>query len=860
MTMLGWGGPLLEPFSAGGGGGGSDDGVVNSISLTLDADSVLHARLGRSIGSAVTGTVALGALDDYRGDWAVGTYGVGAIVRDSDEFFICRVARTASDTDKPSADSAGWQPLGAGAGGEVTGATLTTDADDNLLLTLTRQGESDVTASIHLTSVSSYKGAWSDTRVYAVGEMVSFGGRFYLSKTAHSAAGDSSATPDTDTTDWQVVGGAHGDEPTSDTHVQSQSLDLDADTDTLTSTLTLTDSTDVTAHVDLSGISGEGTDLSLGDRTTSGVTIESSTGHDVIIPPASDTESGVLLAAEHTHLAGQLSLWAAGTYAQDAQTIYAAKIYVRLTAGADNASQSPDKNSAWRELAHIGGLTQDQVDARIRALTNALALIGATGQWPKGRLPADIVYTADLTSALAPYLTATQIQAAISHALVGYMQDAGDWDSSTTYIPGDVVRHGGATYLCTAAVTAGTQEPGVAAAWERYWDRLGYQNGPPNAFVGAAIDGATITFARESGENPVAVAVPALFRAVDLGEATFNLSIGSSQTLIDLVDGDGQPIIAPAAGFVVATITAPTLGSRGQVYWMLADDLRAARSATPLTGGWYTTAANHAIKLVVPPQSAASTSNRALIQHIGVTQDETDGGSVTPTPSITRYDVTGDAAPAPGSIAGDHYGYTVGIAQAAQVSAARIIGFAGGPTKARPGSFATLATLTQYSSATGTVTIPAGTTLATAGDQYTLRLEVFGEGQATTDQPVAYHDYEITARAPAAETLFLWTEGAETTVQSVDLSVDHVMQRAGTAIRTWTFSGMPADDTLHRIIWLVPTSLTQPRHWSSAGVIDITSSIEAAVAVTIGGVAYQGYRIDSHYAGSRSNGTTIVTT
>lgn len=863
MTLAGIpGGALLVPPSGGSGPGPSPpDGVANSLAFTLDDDAVLHGRIGRSVGAALTATVALGVLDDYRGDWAAGIYGVGNVTRHASRFYICKTARTASNTDSPDHDTAGWQLLGdgtgSGGGGEITGATLTTDSNDNLILAIEQtEGTSPITAQIHLTSVSSYKGAWSDTRVYAIGEMVSYSGRFYLRKTNGSAAGDASATPDTDTDNWQLVG-AGGGSGSGGPHLQTQHLTFDPDTHVLTLQSTLSDSTDVSATVDLSGLADVGTDLSLGNRTTSGVTIQSSTGTNVVIPPASGTEPGVFLAAEHTLLAGQLALWAPGQYDAGANAIYGRAVYVRRTAGTDNAAQTPPNNNAWLALNELGGLTQSQVDARIRALVNALALIGDSDIWGKARLPSDIVYSADLAHALSPYLTATQIQAAITQALTGYMEPKGDWSTSIAYAPGDVVKHTGATYLCLQNVSSGGQEPGAGSNWEAFWDRLGYEDGPPNAFVGAAIDGADITFTREGGENPVTLSVPALFKAIDIGEATFDLSINTNPRAIELDDSDGNHLVAPETGFVVITMTAPTLGARGRVYWMLAEDLRAARGAAPLTGGFYTVATSGAMRLQVPAQTANSSGNKVLVQHIGVTKDETDGGSVTPNPSILHFTVTGNQNPAPGSIAGDKYSYDDAIAQGGNVSAARIIGFAGAPVKTRPSAFATLATLTSpYATGSGEVAIPAGTTLASAGDQYTIRLEVFGEGQATTDQPVGYHDYTITARTAAAEVHFGFVGFPGGTVADVDFSSTDI-STAGAAAGTWTISGLPNDNTTHALYWAVPTSRTQPQHWTVAG-FNIDNSINAPVARTINSVEYQIYLGNAGYVGSRTNGSTIV--
>ena len=119
-------------------------------------------------------------------------------------------------------------------------------------------------------------------------------------------------------------------------------------------------------------------------------------------------------------------------------------------------------------------------------------------------------------------------------------------------------------------------------------------------------------------------------------------------------------------------------------------------------------------------------------------------------PLIERYTVTGTQHPAPGSIAGDSYSYSIALGNTARVGAARIVGFAGSaPHPSSPTALATIASA-DYANATGSVTIPAAVSL-TAGQTYTLRLEVYETGQTVgTDQPYIYHDYQITAIAPAA--------------------------------------------------------------------------------------------------------------
>ena len=140
--------------------------------------------------------------------------------------------------------------------------------------------------------------------------------------------------------------------------------------------------------------------------------------------------------------------------------------------------------------------------------------------------------------------------------------------------------------------------------------------------------------------------------------------------------------------------------------------------------------------------SVGGTERRATVDLLPTPASPTPAES----PTIEQYDVTGDAAPAAGSIAGDSYGYTVALGHTDRIAVARIVGFAG--TAPHPAAVTVIVTLAAsgYTRATGTVAIPSGVTLA-AGASYTLRLQVFAVGQRLTDEPAAYSDYRITAPA-----------------------------------------------------------------------------------------------------------------
>ncbi len=890
-------------------------------------------------------------------------------------------------------------------------------------------------------------------------------------------------------------------------------------------------------------------------------------------------------------------------------------------------------------LAHEAeGLTQAEVDARVRALVIDLALQGNSGRWPKGRLPADLVDTAALTAAVADFVPSntitTERTAAITAAInaLSFVTDGGEWAAGTAYAAQTIVRHEGATYLSNVAVlanTAATTEPGVGTAWEDSWDRLGYEDGPPNALVNVTRDERVLTFTRESGQNPLNVELPreaggytfyqqfdststpafmptsvmtdteiaagefyeevllettapglnpgqpiaidyegalhigqsegrriidtaigytlfdgipekqftswrdvfaearsdtellipadsfsnhgvidvgtillrddgngtytltesdfeqdipvkvtlriglfnqhpvprintggtlsffswdlaqlvayqiggiggrsltrgerlyvssnlgdltaeqradltdptdpeprsldaltwtkttenpdyddpeghvlvgpvslsksnvigwwfigeqydalgntvreyskvlspqgandihpslvyvgpvgtsgavlsiseirnaqtlrvnfvpssnestsdpslgsvahafpsrsrivvyeaiaggqkgekgdsgvSVFRPVDLGTATFDLTGAATQ--VALLDAMSQPIVCPNNGYILAIVNAPTLGVVGSLSWMLAADLRDADADDALVAGLYTNSLNQIFFQAGAQDGGASTGNEIIIQHIGTTTDETGDDTVI-LPSIARFDVTGDAHPAAGSIAGGHYSYTLAISQSGHVNVARIVGFAG--TAVHPNAVAVLHTVTDYHMESGTVTIPAGTTLAAEGDAYTLRLEVYPVGTEVSDAPTIYHDYRITARAPAGEVHFGATRyfAADTTVAQRAARIvfaDDDITTTGDAAGDWTFSGIPANGNEYIPYWAVPASLAQPIHWVTSN-IDITNFVESAAQRTIGGVDYNiyMYQADSR-ADDSANGSTVTT-
>ena len=143
-----------------------------------------------------------------------------------------------------------------------------------------------------------------------------------------------------------------------------------------------------------------------------------------------------------------------------------------------------------------------------------------SGAAADAQIPPGITRDTELAAAIGDFLTQTQIEALgyrtaaqVSAAIVAgeFFSDGGVWTAPVAHAQRKVVRHKGATYLALQNVpanTASTTEPGVGTQWETYWARIGWEDGPPNALVGAVRDGLTVTFTRESGDNPLAITLP----------------------------------------------------------------------------------------------------------------------------------------------------------------------------------------------------------------------------------------------------------------------------------------------------------------------------------------------------------------
>lgn len=134
------------------------------------------------------------------------------------------------------------------------------------------------------------------------------------------------------------------------------------------------------------------------------------------------------------------------------------------------------------------------------------------------------------------------------------LNDRGGYLPANAYKKHDIVRHtmpAAAHYVATRDVPAG-KSPGVSSDWKTYWARIGFEDGPPNAFVGAALSDKVLTFTREGGTNPQEIALPTLeetneriekieFDNIAGGDTDLELTPKSTDPIsVDLGDGDPE--------------------------------------------------------------------------------------------------------------------------------------------------------------------------------------------------------------------------------------------------------------------------------------------------------------------------------
>ena len=278
-----------------------------------------------------------------------------------------------------------------------------------------------------------------------------------------------------------------------------------------------------TAWVDV-GEDG-GANLSV-TRNATTVTIASDSGTNAVIPVASDANAGAYPARDHERVGASIAKWADGAHVVGDQRTYLQTAYVCI-ANTNPGDQNPSMDTTgWAPLASAPDLSGYAT-----------------------------------TAAIANFQTETEITTEIGTAVADRLIDGGAYDESTVYAAGTVVRHDGASYLSLIAVassTAATTEPGVGTAWETSWYRIGYEDGPPNAFINAGRNGDNLTFTREGGTNPLSVNLSGVTggfaaHAESIG-VTANLNV-PAQSWAKIVAFDTAPTVRYPDGLTAEIIT-----------------------------------------------------------------------------------------------------------------------------------------------------------------------------------------------------------------------------------------------------------------------------------------------------------------
>ena len=351
----------------------------------------------------------------------------------------------------------------------------------------------------------------------------------------------------------------------------------------------------------------DNTHLTVGDRTGTTLELRSSTGDDVVLPPANNLEAGLESAADKELLEALPPKWTAGTYGVGTERSWAQKVYIcispRTVSDSDNPAADTTGWATSATTAHTGTTnlsvgnrtassldvesstgtdatlpSASQTEAGLQSSADKTKLDGiATGaqvnvipDWNQSESTANnYIENKPPIPDVSNFRTAAQITAEITAALAdGPISDGGVWDATNAYAIRTLVNttgEGAATYLSRAAVvanTAATSEPGVGSAWEDSWLRIGYQDGPPNAFIDAAFSGRHLTFSREGGENPQTLEVPigtGQLVVEQLGSADYDVTTAlqytaesSSSQPIDVSDVLDTDILAARAGFGLA--------------------------------------------------------------------------------------------------------------------------------------------------------------------------------------------------------------------------------------------------------------------------------------------------------------------
>ncbi len=439
----------------------------------------------------------------------------------------------------------------------------------------------------------------------------------------------------------------------------------------------------------------------------------------------------------------------------------------------------------------------------------------------------------------------------------------------------------------TSLIPAAKLGSGTASATTFLAGDQTYKTPPtdPNAITGVTLAGQIQTFTRESGSNPVQVTLPGAAEAPLPGRAeriAFGaIASGTSETEltpvstnpISVVYGSGQAemisgisgndfTLQPAIYRVTFDGTFAATNNNSAIIFALrqaSDDSVIAVSefvdmhdstnrATASLMLWLRQATAVNLHITRPGQQASAIAANGTLTF---TRLGTSSEAPSTHPSITQFDLTsGDQSPVAGTnIGGDTYGYELAIAQAGHVSTARIVGYAGARGSTRPGSVAVLKTLTadEYHHSTGTVDIPAGVTLAAAGDIYSIELQVFETGQTpASDDPISYHTDRITAHAVTAANYrigYIEYDASETTAAATAANIldSGTFQVSSQTLPTRiTFAIDSADTDEYQYFLLAIKTGPQPAGFTSAG-LPADPAFYDPVDVVDGSTTYSAY-------------------
>ena len=228
-------------------------------------------------------------------------------------------------------------------------------------------------------------------------------------------------------------------------------------------------------------------------------------------------------------------------------------------------------------------------------------------------------------------------------------------------------------------------------------------------------------------------------------------------------------------------------------------------------------------------------------------------------PYITQFNETsGNLDPQAGSIAGNIIGYSYRIAQASAAGSARIIGF---PGDVKPvGTTVTLASLSDLDHGTGTVTIPADTTIA-AGENYRIRLQVFDDGVTVGADtvPASYQDIVITAHASTGAN-YHWgliiVDGGDADTAATAARVvftDDDITTGATLATSYSATPPSMGTDLYQFYLAVRDGAVEPTGFNSGG-LNADSAFQAPVTRTISGTDWKFWILTSDLARQSADG------